>query len=244
MKTTLFLLFTSAWLLTACNKSGSGTSSSDSGQAGSHTGSDLDELMKLPDAEKKMDLWVYSKTQTISDEAFEIASPQVVVKRINKDLFEVRAVYSATATSDLYSAHIPEPVSAEGKAMSYTVTELLARKGTKKARFFQCQVRYGPMNWGREPEKVQWNWENPKESGDDMKIYELGGPRGWATAEAFGINAEGTASTNPEILIRGTPDYLKTVEKHPQLATIGGQRQQEEAERFDRILEVLPRKSR
>ncbi len=78
-----------------------------------------------------------------------------------------------------------------------------------------------PIHWGRHPEKVEWNWEKPEQTGDNLKIYEPGGAREWATAEDFKINAEGTASANPEILIRGTPDFLKAVEKHPKLATAG-----------------------
>ena len=221
MKSTLFLLLASGLLLTACNKSGTGKSSTSSGQEENHSASDLDELMKLPDSAKMLDLWAYPKTPTLSGEAFEVSSPKVSAKRVSKDLFEVRAETAVTAKSDLYSLSVPLPVLEGGKTMAYTVTERLLRKSEKKLRCFQCQVRYGPMNWGRNPEKVQWNWEKPEQTGDDLKIYEPGGASEWASAETLKINAEGTASSNPEILIRGTPDFLKAVEKHPKLATVG-----------------------
>ena len=226
MKSTFLLLLTSGLLLTACNKSATAKSSANSGQPEKHAESDLDELMKLPDSAKMLDLWVYPKTPTLSEGAFELSPPKVSVKRVSKDFFEVCAESVAIAKSDLYALPVPEPVSEEGKTMAYMVTERLLRKGDKKVRGFQCQVRYGPMNWGRHPEKVQWNWEKPAQTGDDLKIYEPGGAREWATAENFKINAEGTASSNPEILIRGTPEFLKAVGKHPQLAITGEQRRE------------------
>jgi hypothetical protein len=124
------------------------------------------------------------------------------------------------------------------------VTKLLDKKGAKKVRYFECQVRYGPMNRGTNPDKIKWNWEKPKESGDDMETYTSSGPYRWATAETLKINPEGTASTKPDILVRGTPDYLKAAEKHPKIAVSDEQRRKEESEHFDRLLEAMPRKSR
>jgi hypothetical protein len=242
MKATLLLA--SGFLLTACNKPATSQSSDSSGQPESHAADDFEALTNLPDSTSMMKLWVYSKTQNIPAEAFDVEPPKVTVKRSSKDLFEVRAEYVATAKSDLYALQVPVLVSEDGKTMAYTVTELLDRKGAKKVRVFECQVRYGPMNWGRHPDKIKWNWEKPKESGDNMEVYGMGGPYRWATAETFKINAEGTASSNPEILIRGTPDYFKALEKHPKLATNDEQRRKEESEKFDRILEAMPRKSR
>ena len=223
MKPTLFLLLASGLLLTSCNKSATGKSSTSPNQSENHSPSDLDDLMKLPNSAKMMEIWIYPKSPIVSGEAFEVSPPKVTAKRVSKELFEVHAETAVTAKSDLYSLPVPKPVSEGGKIMAYTVTELLLQKGAKKLRCFQCQVRYGPINWGRNPEKVQWNWEKPEQTGDDLKIYEPGGTSEWATAETLKINAEGTASTNREILIRGTPDYFKAVEKHPQLAITGGQ---------------------
>jgi hypothetical protein len=78
-----------------------------------------------------------------------------------------------------------------------------------------------------------------------MDHYGVGGSSSYfSTAEKFKINPEGTGSADPQILIRGTPDYLKAVEKHPQLAGSAELRRKEESEHFDRLLEAMPRKSR
>lgn len=240
MKTTLLLIFAFGFLLAACNKSATSPSSSSPGQPENLAIGDLDELMELPDSASMMKLWVYSKTQQYPAEAFDVAPPQITVKRVSEDLFEVRAVYEATAKTDLYSFTVPKLVDEGGKTTAYMVTELLDRKGAKKNQYFDCQVRYGPMKRGKNPNKVKWNWEKPNETGDDMEKYQMG----WATAETLKINPEGTASSKPDILVRGTPDYLKTAEKHPKIAVSDEQRRKAESEHFDRLLEAMPRKSR
>jgi hypothetical protein len=240
MKTTLLLIVASGFLLAACDKSATSPSSVSSGQPENHATGDFDDLMELADSASMMKAWVYSKTQTFPAEAFDVAPPKITVKRVSKDLFDVRAVYEATAKTDLYSFTVPKLVDEGGKTTAYMVTELLDRKGAKKIQHFDCQVRYGPMNRGRTPDKVKWNWEKPNESGDDMEKYQMG----WATAETLKINPEGTASSKPDILVRGTPDYLKAAEKHPKIAVSDDQRRKEESEHFDRLLEAMPRKSR
>lgn len=245
MKTTLLLIVASGFLLAACNKSETSPSSASPGQPENKSADALDELMELADSPSMMKHWVYSKTQQYPADAFDLEPPKVTVKRPSKDLFEVHVEYTATAKTDLYLLPVPELVTEEGKTKQYSVTKLLDRKGTKKVRYFECQVRFGPMNWGRHPDKIKWNWEKPKESGDNMDHYGVGGSSFYfSTAEKFKINPEGTASADPKILIRGTLDYLKAVEKHPQLAVDDEQRRKEESEHFDRLLEAMPRKSR
>lgn len=242
MKHTLFLLLASGLVLTACKKPAA-ESSTGSGQPVNQSGGDLAELMKTPDAAKMLESWVYSKRRCFPEESFEIATPKVVVKRVDKDHFEIYAEHNATPKSDLYSVSSPLVITGDDGVITCSVIELRDRKGTKKTRYYQCMVRYGPINSGRNPEKIMWNWENPKETGDDMAIYE-GPSLCWATAEGAKINSEGTASSVPGVFIRDTPDYLKAVEKHPELATAGEQRRKEESEYFDRLLEAMPKKSR
>jgi N6-adenosine-specific RNA methylase IME4 len=244
MKTKLLLLIAPTLLLSSCDKSAVGQTSKDDPQATATSTGDLEELMKLPDSSRMMNLWVNHKGQEIPTDAFDVEPPKVTVKKLSKDLFEVSAIYEATAKTDLYSFPVPTLIDENGKIMSYMVTRLLDRKGTKKIRTFQCQVRYGPKNWGRNPQKVMWNWEKPMEGGDKMEIYKMGGSREWATAETLNINPDGKSSSNPEILILDTPDYLKAVEKHPKLAVSAEQRAKEEAERFQQIYEAMPRKTR
>lgn len=248
MKTKLLLRVTPALLLslllTSCDKPAAGIASSDASQTEAASTDDLAELMKLPDSPRMMNLWVYQGSQEIPTDAFEVAPAKVTVKKNSKDLFVVSAVYEATAKTDLYYFCVPTVINDDGKLMSYMVTRLLDPKGTKKVRTFRCQVRYGPMNWGRTPQKVMWNWEKPEKGGDDMKTYDMGGPPDWATAESLKINPDGKSSANPEILILGTPDYHKAVEKHPQLAVSSDQRAKEETENYQRIYEAMPRKAR
>ncbi|MEO8615224.1 MAG: hypothetical protein ABI600_08800 [Luteolibacter sp.] len=227
MKTTLFLLLSSGMFLTACNKSAASKSSAGPGQPEARSTSDLDELMKLPDSARMMETWVYSKSRSIPEEAFEVAPPKVVVKRTSKNLYEVFAQYTATAKSDLYTSPPPQLVVEGGTTVPYTVVELLDRKGSAKVRYFQCQVRYSAASSGMHPDKALWNWELPKDSGDDIEIYQSGGFKEWATAEAFKINSDGTTSSDPQILIRGTPDHQKAVAKHPRLAKSEADRAQD-----------------
>lgn len=240
MKHTLFLLLASGLALTACKKAVTAGSSTGSAQPVSQSGGDLAELKKTPDAAKMLESWVYSKRRCFAEEAFEIAAPKVVVKRADNDRFEVYAEYTATAKSDLYSVPLPSLVTEDnGATVPYSVIELLERKGTKKVRYFHCLVRHGPMNSGRNPEKIMWNWEKPEETGDAMQIYEPGGFLAWATAEAYKINSEGTASSNPRVLIRGTPHYQKSVVKHPRLAETDADRAKERDQMGDEYMKLL-----
>ena len=234
-------------LLSSCDKSAVGKASPDESRpevarTGEATSGDLEELMKLPDSQRMMDLWLNGPQQFPTD-VFDVEPAKISVKRVSKDLFEVSGLYQATAKTDLYSFSVPTLVNEDGKTVSYMVTELLDKKGTKKVRTSTCQVRYGPTNYGRTPEKVMWNWENPKKGGDDITSYDMGGPPQWATADRLKITADGKASNRPDILIRGTADYQSAVAKHPQLAVSDEQRRKEESEAFDRLYEAMPRKS-
>lgn len=248
MKTKLLSQITTALLLslllTSCDKPTAGKTSPDESQTEAAPTGDLEELMTLPDSSRMMDLWVYNKSQNIPTEAFDVAPTRVTVKKLSKDLFQVSAAYEATAKTDLYSYSVPTLIFEDGKTVPYMVTRLLDKKGTKKVRTFNFQVRYGPMNWGREPQKIKWNWEKPQEGGDDMTSYDMGGPSRWASAESLKIGPDGKSSAKPEILILDTPDYAKAVEKHPKLAVSGEQRAKEEAEHFQRIYEAMPRQAR
>ncbi len=85
------------------------------------------------------------------------------------------ATYFVTAKSDLYWLSVLELVYGERRTLAYAVTKLLDRKGTGKIQYFHCQVRHEPMNWGRAPQKIEWNWEKPLESGDSIEVYKFGG---------------------------------------------------------------------
>lgn len=237
-----------SFLSTSCDKSAVGKASPDesrpeAARIGEATSGDLEELMKLPDSPRMMDLWLNNGPQQFPTDGFDVEPAKISVKRVSKDLFEVSGLYQATAKTDLYSFSVPTLVNEDGKTVSYMVTELLDKKGTKKVRTFTCQVRYGPMNYGRTPEKVIWNWENPKKGGDDITQYDMGGPSRWATADHLKITADGKASTRPDILVRGSADFQTAVAKHPQLAVSDEQRGKEESEAFDRLYEAMPRKS-
>lgn len=242
MKTTLFLLLTSGLLLTGCKKSAASKPSAGPAQPEARSSRALDELMEIPDSTRMMKIWVYDQTTDFPESAFEVAPPKVVVKRSSKDLFEVFAEYSATAKSDLYTSPPSQLVVEDDTTVPYKVVELLDKKGTTKVRYFECQVRYGAENSGRNPDKSQWNWEKSKNSGDDIQIYVPGGPQRWNTAEDFKINADGSASGNPEILIRGTPDHQKAVARHSRLARTEADRAQEQDQRDEEYMQTLKSK--
>jgi len=224
--------------LPACEKA-------DLRQVGQSVSSDaMEELRKLPDAERQLKSFVNSGADRFPTDVFDMDPPKVEVDRHDGSRFDLRVEHSGTAKASIYSTPPPEFVEVDGKLVGITVVEILVPKGTRKTRKKHVSVIHGPMGWGKEPNRIQWNWKLVEESGDDMERYDARGPRiGWATAEQLKINLEETASSLPEVLIKGTPDYLKAVQKHPKLATTGKQSQKEEGERFDRLLEALPRKS-
>lgn len=165
------------------------------------------ELMELPEAEKMMGVWVNNPDLL---DHLEVEPPRILVEKVSDELFKLRVQYVYTASTDIYakdSRYVP------GRGQS-SVTELVNRKGDRKVRYFTCDVRHGPMGWGRTPDLVKWNWEKPIESGDDVDIYK----GRVVTAENYGINSEGTASSISEVLIRGTEDYLKAVAEYPEVA--------------------------
>jgi hypothetical protein len=184
-------------------------------------GNALEELMKLPDAKKMFDLWVFNHIGDFPEEVFDLATPEIFVNKPNRDLFEVTATFSGTIKTDTYRNPVPSVVYDEEKKANkpFIITEKLDSKGTRKQMIQKFQVRYGPMKWGRHPDKVIWNWEKPQTSDKEIEEYKMGGgPYQWRTAEHFKINAEGTASSDPYIVIRGTPDYDAALARFPNLA--------------------------
>jgi len=183
-------------------------------------GNHLEEIMKLPEAKRKMDIWVFDHIGDFPEEVFDLVPPEIVVNKPNKDLFEVTATFSGTIKTDTYRNPVPSVVYDEEKKTNkpFIITEKLDSKGTRKQMIQKFQVRYGPMNWGRHPDKVIWNWEKPQTSDKEIEEYKMGGPYQWATAERFKINGDGTASSDPYIAIRGTPGYTAALARFPSLA--------------------------
>ena len=203
------------------------------------TGNHLEQLMKLPEAKRMMDIWVFNHIGDFPEEVFDLAPPDIVVNKPNKDLFEVTATFSGTIKTDTYRNPVPSVVYDEEKKANkpFIITEKLDSKGTRKQMIQKFQVRYGPMKWGRHPDKVIWNWEKPQTSDKEIEEYKMGGgPYQWRTAEHFKINGEGTASSDPYIAIRGTPDYNAALAKFPSLAKKEAEaeagRKRQEAERI------------
>lgn len=199
----------------------------------------LDELMKLPDAKSNIDNFVFGHIRDFPDEAFELEAPKITVTHPNNDLYEVTAVFTGTIKTNIYINPVPAVVYDEEKMKSFAliVTELLEAKGSKKTLITKAQVRYGPVKGGRNHDKVMWDWVNPKTTGDNMEVYIVGGPPRWASAERYKINSDGTASADPYIVIRGTPDYQAALAKFPSLAkdeaaAAARRKRQEEERRF------------
>jgi len=204
----------------------------------------LEEFRKLPDAEKKLMSFVDANADPFPTDVFDVEAPKIEVTRIDGSRFDLNVEHRGTTKLAIYSTPPAEIMELDGKSTHVTVAELLVAKGSTKVRKRRTSVVYGPMGWGKDPERIQWNWKQTEESGDDLQKYDARGPRiGWATAEQLKINIEGTSSTLPEVLIKGTPKYLRAVEQNPKLARPGERAQEEEAERFDRLLDALPRKS-
>lgn len=199
----------------------------------------------LPDAEKRLERFVSGNADPFPADVFDIKPPKVEVVKVGKDRFDLRVEHSGTARTAIYSTPPAEVVELEGRTVGVTIVELIVAKGSTKTRRKQVSVVRGNAGAGGDPAKSSWQWKAPEESGDDMQGYDARGPRiGWATAEQLQINPEGTSSQRAEVLIKGTPDYEKAVKENPKLQQSADKRQQEEADRFDRILDSLPRKSK
>jgi hypothetical protein len=194
--------------------------------------------MKLPEAKRMMDIWVFNHIGDFPEEVFDLATPDIFVNKPNKDLFEVVATFSGTIKTDTYRNPVPSVVYDEEKKANkpFIITEKLDSKGTRKQMIRKFQVRYGPMKWGRHPDKVIWNWEKPQTSDKEIEEYKMGGPYQWATAERFKINGDGTASSDPYIAIRGTPGYTAALARFPGLAKeeaeVQAKRKRQEEERI------------
>jgi hypothetical protein len=208
----------------------------------------LGELMKLPDARKEMDNWVFRHIADFPEEVFDLAPPEIVVSKPNNDLFEVTATFSGTIKTDTYRNPVPSVVYNDEKQANkpFIITEKLDSKGSKRQLIQKFQVRYGPMKWGRQPDKVIWNWgENASLNSKEVEPYNSSGPYQWRTAEHFKINCEGTASSDPYIAIRGTPGYTAALARFPSLAKeeaeVQAKRKRQEEERI--LNEKLVRES-
>ncbi len=169
-----------------------------------------DELKKLPDFESKMQGYVYRSPGSYPEDALEQAPPKFTVKRVNKDLFTIRVEYGFTAMADIYSSDLRL-----GDWGSLHITEFLDSKGDRKVIYKDFEVRYGPRYRKTNTGPVEWYWGGNSEiSGDDLEPYHFHKVR---TAEALGINREGTASSYPDVLIRDTPEHAKAVAAYPGL---------------------------
>jgi len=179
------------------------------------------DLKKLPNADKHLEIFVNGNADPFPQDVFEMDPSKLEVEKAGNDRFDLRMEHSGLAKSAIYSTLPAEFVEVEGRTKSVTVVELLVPKGARKTRKSHVSVIHGPMGWGKDPTRIDWNWRSVEEAGDDMSKFDARGPRiGWATAEQLKINSEGTASALTEVLIKGTPDFEKAATANPKLKSL------------------------
>lgn len=178
----------------------------------------MEEVKKLPEAEKRLAIWVASNADPFPTDVFEMDPQKVQVVKTSKDRFDIHVEDSGVAKTAIYETPPPVSVEDQGQTHHVTVAKLLVPKGTRKTRRSQVSIIHGPMGWGREPSRIEWNWRPAGESGDDMAGYDARGPRiGWATAEQLKVSPDGSSSSNPAVLIRGSAEFNRISSANPGL---------------------------
>lgn len=219
MKTVIHsLILTTGLLVSACDK----PSTTENPSSHEGVGNVFEELRKTPNFERHAEIFLSSDSWRFERNTYKSEEPKISVKTLGKGHFRFHVECGYIAQDDIYKITMTDG----GKSGFAKVLDLVSRKGTRIVTYSDFEVRHGPMNWGRFPDRIEWNWgEKLKKSGVDLFEYR---EDICSTAESLEINEDGTASALPDYYIRGTADYDRALKQYPEIA-------RSEAERIEAL---------